>query len=280
MTVLMLLENDYATDFRVQKEVMSLHELNHNVIVAAISRTEAPYRDESEKLIVFRKRIPSLIWKSSVGALRFPMYFSFWKSYVSDILGETHIDSVHVHDLPLAKIGNWIKKNHHVPFVLDLHENWPDFLDVSQHTKTLAGRLLSSVEQWRKYEKHSVHQADRVVTVVSEMRDRLVRNGAKPEKIVVLENTPLKADELKYPKSNHETTNLVYVGGVTLHRGLQYVIEGLSLLDKKEKWIFKIAGDGKYMKTLSAMVLSKGLEKKVLFLGKVPKADAEKLVSL
>jgi glycosyltransferase involved in cell wall biosynthesis len=279
MNILMLLENDYLSDFRVQKEVQSLREAGHKLTVAAVTSGEAPFRTEREDCLLFRKKMPSFIRKASVGALKFPFYFNFWFSYVSDILKDNKADVVHVHDLPLARVGNRIKERYGAGYVLDLHENWPDFLEVSQHTKSIAGRLLSSTARWRKYEKKSVRQADNVITVVAEMKDRLVRNGAPEAKIIVLENTPPLSSVTNSTPGESEVFNMVYVGGITQHRGLQYVIRGLALLEKGLKWHFTIAGDGRYLPELKVMTGRLGIDDRVSFKGKVTKQEAESLIS-
>ena len=279
MNILMLLENDYLSDFRVQKEVQSLRESGHRLTVAAVTTADAPYRTEREDCLLFRKKMPSFIRKASVGALKFPFYFNFWSSYVNDILKVPKADVVHVHDLPLARIGNLLKEKCGLGFVLDLHENWPDFLEVSQHTKSLAGKLLSSSGQWRKYENESVGQADRVITVVAEMKDRLVQNRAPEAKIIILENTPPVSSVTESIPGESEVFNVVYVGGVTQHRGLQFVIRGLALLEKDLKWHFNVAGDGRYLAELKALTVRLGIGTNVTFKGKVAKTEAESLIS-
>ncbi|HUW93229.1 MAG TPA: glycosyltransferase family 4 protein [Bacteroidales bacterium] len=279
MTILMLLENDYLSDFRVQKEVYSLHEAGHKLIVAAVTAEDAPYKVEREDCILFRKKMPSIIRKASVGALKFPFYFNFWMSYINSVMKVHKANVVHVHDLPLARVGFMIKEQYNAGLVLDLHENWPDFLDVSQHTKSLAGRLLSSTSQWRRYEKESVSQADKVITVVAEMKERLIRIGAVPDKIIILENTPLVSTVTGSFPGKSEIFKLIYVGGITRHRGLQYVIKGLSLLGSRLAWHLTIAGDGRYVKELKILTDELGLNSQVSFRGKVAKHEAESLIS-
>lgn len=279
MNILMLLENDYLSDFRVQKEVQSLRESGHRLTVAAVTTADAPYRTEREDCLLFRKKMPSIIRKASVGALKFPFYFNFWSSYIRDILKVQKADVVHVHDLPLARIGHLLKEKCGLGFVLDLHENWPDFLEVSQHTKSLAGKLLSSSGQWRKYENESVGQADRVITVVAEMKDRLVQNRAPEAKIIILENTPPVSSVTESIPGESEVFNVVYVGGVTQHRGLQFVIRGLALLEKDLKWHFTVAGDGRYLAELKALTVRLGIGTNVTFKGKIAKTEAESLIS-
>jgi glycosyltransferase involved in cell wall biosynthesis len=281
MVILMLLENDFLTDFRVRKEVHSLVEENHRVIVAGISDGNVAYKEVLPECILYRKKISSFYLKSSVGALKFPFYFNFWRSYIRDILKSEKVDAIHVHDLPLAKVGFELRDEKGIKMVLDLHENWPAFLEVSQHTQTILGRILSTEKQWRIYEKKCCLQADAIITVVQEMKDRIVKTGIDPEKISILENTPLlKKTEKKPGHVPDRKFTLIYVGGTTYHRGLQYILEGLTKIENKSAVKIIIAGDGRYLRNLKELSSTLGLSSDLVeFRGKVSKPTTESLMS-
>ena len=128
------------------------------------------------------KAFQNLLTKSSVGALKVPIYFNFWRRYVKDIFEIYKIDAVHIHDLPLCRIGIEAKKKYKIKLVIDLHENWPALLSVSSHTNTLPGRILSSEKQWRSYEKECAMAADGIITVVAEMKERISSLGISDKK--------------------------------------------------------------------------------------------------
>jgi glycosyltransferase involved in cell wall biosynthesis len=279
MRILMLLENEFLRDSRVEKEVETLFKSGHEIIIAAISKSDLPFKEKRENCIVFRKRISKFILKSSVGALKFPFYFNFWRKYIAGIVKEHPIDAVHVHDLPLCLVGIEIKRKYNVKLVIDLHENWPALLNVSSHVNTFMGKILSSEKQWRSYEKSCIMEADRIITVVAEMRDRIAQPGA-PNKIIVLENTPdhKTNSELKYNRDKRFFT-LIYIGGISFHRGLQYIIKGISLLVPELPVRLWIAGDGKYSASLREQVKNLGLQDFVIFFGMVSKDKTEELMS-
>jgi glycosyltransferase involved in cell wall biosynthesis len=275
----MLLENDFLNDPRVEKEVVTLHKAKHKIIVAAISVSELPSEEIRENCLVLRKRISKFIKKSSVGSLKFPFYFNFWRNYVNQILRHHRIDAIHVHDLPLSRIGSEFKKKYKIKLVIDLHENWPALLNVSSHTQTITGKLLSSGRQWRLYEKKSALKADRIITVVDEMKDRIVNLGIPSEKIFILENTPYvnSIKSLEYERDPKFLT-LVYIGGISYHRGLQYVIEGIRLLRPDVPVRLWIAGDGKYTNYLKDQVKNLQLEEHVIFFGVLTKDKSQDLL--
>lgn len=275
----MLLENEFLRDSRVEKEVHTLFKAGHEIIVAAISRSGLPLEERRNDCFVIRKNIPEFILKTSVGALKFPIYFDFWRSFLRDILKNYKIDVVHVHDLPLCQLGIELKKKYNVKLVIDLHENWPALLSVSSHANTLIGKILSSEKQWRSYEKTCAMAADRIVAVVAEMKERISRLGIPEDKIFVLENTPEinTPNELKYERDEKFFT-LIYIGGISFHRGLQYIINGMSLLVPDLPVRLWIAGDGKYSPIIKDQVRKLSLQKFVEFFGMVSKEKTEDLM--
>jgi len=276
----MLLENEFRNDGRVEKEVQTLFNAGHELIVAAINSSGLASEEERANCLVIRKDISRFITKSSVGALKAPFYFNFWRNYIREILKTHAIDAIHIHDLPLSRIGSEIKKQYNIKFVLDLHENWPALLGISAHTNTLPGKILSSEKQWRQYECSSAREADAVITVVDEMKERITRLGIPSEKIYVLENTPETGslNELKRERDDRFFT-LVYIGGITFHRGLQYPISGLKLIVPELPVRLWIAGDGKFSSILKEQVKNLHLQDWVRFFGSLSKKESEALLT-
>jgi glycosyltransferase involved in cell wall biosynthesis len=274
MKILMVLENEFRKDGRVEKEISTLHKAGHTIIIAAINRSDLPLVEERKDCTVVRKTISSFIMKSSVGALKFPFYFSFWRKYLRETVSKYKPDAIHIHDLPLACIGTEIKKETGINLILDLHENWPALLSVSSHTNTVAGRLLSSEKQWRNYERKYCAEADAVITVADEMKARITQHGSDSSKTIVLENTPPtgSVNELKYERDEKYFT-LIYVGGISYHRGVQYVIEGIKQLIPEIPVRLWIVGDGRFLPVLKKQVSDLDLEKYVTFFGHISKPD-------
>lgn len=275
----MLLENEFLRDSRVEKEVQTLFKAGHEIIVAALTSSGLPYEERRENCIVLRKSISTFINKTSVGALKVPIYFNFWRKYLKDIFEIHKIDAIHIHDLPLCRIGIEVKNKYKIKLVIDFHENWPALLSISSHTNTIPGRILSSEKQWRSYEKECAMAADGIITVVAEMKERISSLGISDKKIIVLENTPesQSVTELNYERDKRFFT-IVYIGGITFHRGLQYAISGLSLLVAELPVRLWIAGDGKYCSVLRDQVRSLNLQNNVEFFGMVAKGKTDDLM--
>ena len=271
--ILMLLESKFPPDVRVENEMEALAQAGFEVHLACYRRPGEPVTEVTPSGTIHRETIPVWRYKSSVGALKFPFYFAYWRRRVARLFASEKFDAIHVHDLPLASVGLEASRRYGARFVLDLHEIWPALLQVSAHTHTLAGRLLSSDRQWRGYERRMVAQADRVVVVVEESKTRLIGFGLAPDKIEVVSNTlninTFDLDDAcpEAPEKG-EPLRMLYVGGVTVHRGLQDVLDAIRLLkDRKMPVVFDLVGDGAYLPQLRAQAERLGITDEVHFHG-------------
>lgn len=269
--ILMLLDHPFPPNIRVENEIETLTKAGHEVHIACFSTNDALDYEVTGNCIIHRKTISSFRLKTSVGALKFPFYFNYWRKYVKGLITKNFFDAIHVHDLPLATIGSEMKMIYNMKFVLDLHENWPVLLELSQHTKTLLGKMLSSYKQWKKYEVQMCMAADNVIVVVEEAKNRLIRLGINQNKIQVISNTLniSQFDIFPRKKYNGKIIKLLYVGGgITYHRGLQYVIQTLKILRAKQiNVLFDIVGSRRYLSSLVDMVSQENLQNFVKFHG-------------
>ena len=253
----MLLDHPFPPDTRVENEMKSLTEAGYEVHLACFQKDKEPLLEKTANGVIHRKPVSKFIYKSSVGVLKFPFYFNYWRHYVNELFANERFDAVHVHDLPLAKVGYEAKCKYGVRFVLDLHENWPVLLQLSKHTNTFLGKLLSSNAQWIDYEKKMCGLADKIIVVVDEAKGRINGLGVALDKIEVVSNTldmnqfdPIERKEFKTDKFR-----MLYVGGINYHRGIQYVIQAISLLKKKGIEVhFDLVGDGSYLADIKQLI--------------------------
>ncbi|MEA1896640.1 MAG: glycosyltransferase family 4 protein [Bacteroidota bacterium] len=268
--ILMVLEGSFPPDERVEKEAISLINYGFDVHIACYSFQERGRTSKNHMGIkVHTKFINSFTYKASIGCLNFPFYFSFWKKFIWKLQDEEGFKAIHIHDLQLGRIGWKFKKYFKLPFILDLHENFPALLDASLHIQKFPGKLFYSSQQWNTYEKESISNCDHVLTVVEEMRDRIINIGIPENKIIVVPNTP-EISQLKTfsGQPDKEFITLFYSGGLTIHRGLQVVIEALPFLTEKyPKLRLWIVGAGSFLKILKQQVKQLELEGMVFFLG-------------
>ena len=272
MKILMVLESDFPPDTRVENEILSLTGAGHKVHIACYSHKKELKVPKDLPYQIHKIHIPPFVYKASVGALKSGIYFSFWRKFLRGLFKSQDFEAIHIHDLPLAKLGYEFGQSEGIRFTLDLHENWPALLNISTHTNTFLGKLISSPKQWARYEKWSVNHADDIIVVVNEAKERIAGLGANPEHIHVVSNT-INPEHFNFPRPERDDAylTLVYGGGVNYHRGIQTVIEAMQLVPEKipniRVWII---GPGSYLDNLKELTRELGVEKYVEFFGWMP----------
>lgn len=268
----MVLDHEFPTDVRVENEAVALINAGHEVHLACYTQKSKEAYEVFKGIHVHRVQISSLLYKLSVAALTLPFYFNFWEKFLIRIIEQNAIEAIHIHDLPLAKVGKRLKDRFNLKLVIDLHENWPALLSVSTHTNTFLGRILSPISLWKQYEKRILKYSDRVIVVVQEAKDRIEKLGVERNRIEVVSNT-LNEEEFGLPNLNPDPNHftIYYAGGINFHRGLQTVIRAIATIrDKLPIVRFRIAGFGSYQPYLIELVKELGIEKHVEFLGYLP----------
>jgi len=268
----MVLESDFPPDVRVENEIIALSEAGHEVHLACSTRKSRQGKDTFGKAIIHRKKISTFIYKSSVGCLKFPFYFNFWREFISGLFQTEKFDVIHIHDLPLSIIGVEIKKKFKTRLVIDLHENWPALIKTAAHTQTFLGRLLSSNSQWINYEKRMLPEADKVITIIEEARDRIINLGIDPLKVSMVSNT-INFENLSInPKTRNDDSFVIFYGGaINRHRGLQVVLNAMKILLSKNIDVrLWIVGDGSFRKSLEQQSEQLGIGSNVRFHGQKP----------
>lgn len=269
MKILMVLDHEFPTDVRVENEAIALLNAGHEVHIACYTRKLKASFETYKGIQIHRIAISNIMYKLSVAALTLPFYFLFWKKFLNGLVLDHSIEAVHIHDLPLARVGFWLKKRFGLNLIVDLHENWPALLSVSTHTKTFLGKILSPISLWKRYEKNILKYADHTIVVVDEAMDRLKKLGVNQSKISVVSNT-LNKEEFGLPDLNPDSNyfTLYYAGGINFHRGLQTVIEAVAALRAELPQIrFRIAGFGSYEGELKNLVKRLDAEEYIDFLG-------------
>lgn len=283
MNILMVLETRFPPDLRVENEIDALLEAGHTVTIMAGFREKLSPISNYGKAKIIRVFLPLFIYKSSIGSLNYPFYFHFWQKKIKQELLQTNYDAVHIHDLPLSQVVLQLRKNlkQNFKITLDLHENYPDFLRIAKHTQTRLGKFFFNYRQWLNYEAQMVKQVDCVITVVEEMKTRIIALGVEPAKVVVVSNT---FNSSKFTAPARQPTQdefiLFYGGGITIDRGLQFVIPALKELEKAIPNIrLWIVGSGSYLPDLQAQAKRAKVENLIQFFGYKPFAKLLDLLS-
>jgi len=225
----MVLEGFFPQDERVEKEIASLLTEGHEVRIATYAFKRAHYKEEYSGYVIYRKRLSRLMYKFSAAILVLPFYFNFWRSYIRNIYEEWPFDAVHIHDLPLARLGKELKEKKGLVFVADQHEFYSDWIGKTAHYNSIPGRIIKYFSNWRKYEYNNLMEADLVCTVEKPIKGLYVKlHGIDEDRIIVLPNTPLKSVYSVNPKERSDQNFILfYCGGLDVLRGLKTSIHAL-----------------------------------------------------
>ena len=163
MRILMLLEERFPPDIRVENEAASLLDAGHEVhlLCTEDARDKIELPASLERLVVhttlsrrdlagWRRRVPnvSLLW----------FYDARWARRIRELASDVgRFDAIHVHDLPLVRTAQRAAKRMGAVVVADLHENYPMVLPFYTTGKSLSpvGRFLVAPRRWERYEKRS-----------------------------------------------------------------------------------------------------------------------------
>ncbi len=281
MNVLMLLDEEFPPDSRVEKEAISLMNDGHNVTIACYTRKNAPTRETYNGIEVRRMPISKLTYKLSAACLAIPIYFWHWKLFIRKIVKELKPDVIHVHDLPLSKVGYHFKKLFACKLVCDQHEFYSDWIVHTAHMNTLVGKLVKFFSDWKAYEKKYLHKADLVITVAEPLKENYIKNyNISESKIITVPNTPSEEiyniDNINQEIIDTFKNNYVvfYAGGIDILRGIDTAIRALPII-KQDIPNIKLLLGGKIVKPYDPLKTAHeiGVDSIVEFIGWVKEED-------
>jgi len=265
----MTLESNFPHDERVEKEAISLNNAGHEVHLLCYTKSHEVSLEIWNDIYIHRFQINKWLYKSSALSLQFPFYFRKWEKEITILLKEFSFDIIHIHDLPLIRSVLNLKKQFQFKTILDLHENWPVLMKMAAFSSKFPVNILFSYQAWLKYEYKWAKEADGVITVIEEAKERLIKLGLDPNKIRVVSNTiRLESFHASDHPIKSDTFKMIYSGGVNEHRGLQIVIKAIAILKNKGVKIhLNIVGGGNYMESIKEMAKSLGVSEQFIDLG-------------
>lgn len=234
----MILDGEFPPDERVEKEAVSLIKAGNRVSLICLNYGTRKDQEEYNGIFISRIKINRYIRnKLQATYLVFPFYRYLWKRTIRKFLWKNPCDIIHIHDLPLSDIGIKLKKSFNIKVVCDQHEYYSNWIVNTAHYNTMTGKVVRFLSDWRKYEKKCLSKADKVITVEQPLKriymDELHLDS---DKIIVLPNTPSSAIfnltnvDQDITKKYHNNFVIFYAGNVDILRGINTIIEALSLL--------------------------------------------------
>jgi len=283
--ILMVLDGHYPTDLRLEKQIPVLIEAGHEVTLVCYRRAGESKEEKLNGLRVIRtERVISHTMQGYLDIFNSLFFINLpIQKALKSLQGE--FDVVHAHDLPVSNtVLQWAKEKR-VKTVFDVHENYPDALAVwfswrKSALVKLKNRLFFNYSIWMRREKEMIKSFDRIIAIIDEMKNRIVeKHGVLPEKISVVSNTEPKGrfESDKVVEVESGPLDIVYVGGVGPHRGLDIAIKAMpEILKFNRDFRLVVVGSGNpdNMNYLKRIAVEKGVESNVNFAGRKPFGEA------
>lgn len=232
--VAMLLSNPFRPDPRVLKEARGLAQAGYEVTVVCWDRQgELTPREQVDGFQVRRLAMRSSYAAGSRQILYLPR---FWLGALRE-LRALNPQIVHCHDLDTTLAGYWYAHAHHIPWIFDSHECYPEGIG-PQVKRPIYYALLF-------LERCMVRRATYVVTVGELLAQRFRAFGGR---VSVVGN--YQALDVFTPRGRLSRADLglqmddmiiVYAGGFTLPRALLPLIEATEMV---ENVLVVLLGDG------------------------------------
>jgi len=145
MKIGIVVDNELNNDIRVLREIGILKEQGFEIFVLCFGFFKT-YTEPVSKINITRINISRKLKDILFFLLNtIPVYEWLWSSKIKKFIIYNHLESLHVHDLYMARAAyNGIKKTSlKVPMILDLHENYPYTVTTYNWTKGFFRRLIS-----------------------------------------------------------------------------------------------------------------------------------------
>jgi glycosyltransferase involved in cell wall biosynthesis len=285
MTIGMLLNAPYPSDLRIKKETDALLKAGFKIFLLCLRRANEKEEETIQGVNIYRidagKNDIHLAFWDAIMSVSF--VHPVFKSAIPGWVKKNDIRILHIHDLPLVGTALSLRKRLNIPVVADFHENYPDALRTwfawrKNPLVKLKNKIFMNPDRWATLEKKATQEADHVIAVVQEMKQRLIRDyQVSDAKITIVSNT----EELSFLNQPEDPAVyepykgkfiVTYSGNIGPHRGVDTVIEAMQYLKNYPQIVFLIIGSGSnaVMSLLKNSVEKLGLNGQVFFMGRQP----------
>lgn len=275
MKIAMLLDNPLSPDDRVLKEARSLVNAGYDVTVFCKKKEGLIDYENTEGIKIKR------VFTCNLGtSILIDKYLSAHFELINTI--DEKFDVYHCHDNETWPIGYILSKRDNAKFICDSHEYFPDYLMESTYmgNKRKYETAVISALNRGEYFKY----ADGVLTVSNSMAERFQEEYKLKTIPTVIYNTRpynfriTKQYDLfreKYGIKKNKKI-LFFQGNIEPSRGLDFIIEALSLI--KSDVLFLAAGkiEEEYLKYLKAVSEKYNVKDKFKYIGFLNPSDLMK----
>lgn len=267
----MLSQTIFPPDIRLEKEIRSLVKADYNITVICnqYERNKKPNFEYCDII-----RIEALFNSVKLNkVINFPFFLN--PRYLFTVLTTIFRfkpNFIHAHDLPMVPIAILYGKLFRLPIIFDMHENYPQALK-QFNKKGFINFFFKNHRFATILEKCCLKHSDRIIVVIEENKERLLKIGMESRKIFVVSNTVdlttflIPCHYSSIVDEYKEMEIILYSGAVSPDRGLEIPILSMRELRKNSSSILlMIVGDGPHIPQLKLLVNKNELENNVAFI--------------
>jgi hypothetical protein len=206
---------------------------------------------------------------------------------IAQIVRAQRPDVLHPHSPVLNALpALWVGHRYRIPVVYELRALWEDA--AVDHGSTYEGSARYRFS--RALETFALSRADQITTICEGLRSEIISRGVLPARVTVIpnavdtntfrpESTP---DEgLKHQLGLVGATVIGFAGSFYAYEGLDLLIAAVeALVPRRPELRVLLVGGGPQEGALRELVARAGLDKVVLFTGRVPHADVQRYYDL
>ena len=239
-----IIDNDFYTDNRVLNEVRILSEYFNVFVLCFRYDKNPPYpplkrgeRCVSVKQIYINRKVKDILFgiQNTI-----PIYDCFWVYHITKFVKQYSLESIHLHDLYMSKIGWLVKKKTGVHFILDLHENYPEAVLNYKWANHTGKRLLAKPKKWGAIEELLLSYPDKIIVLSEGFKNTILDKYPilKSEQISIYPNVPDLQEFKEYSIVENifdrkERFIIFYFGVISERRGIVTCIEAVHKLKEK-----------------------------------------------
>ena len=267
----MILENEFMTDPRVRREAEYLASEGYRLSVLTPDFNSSALEEKNKNIEIIRFRLRKFIFnKFRPLTPSISVYTHIWSKQLIRYLEAYKIDILHVHDLPLMKLGIEIGKKYKVPVVGDFHENYSEAIKMYYWANTLKGKLLINFKKWENLQRYCVKNLTKIVVVADEAVAMFSEKYDRSKNDFFIVDNSIDIDQFTKSGINKTLNDKLhsiyagkivfgYVGAILPNRGLYHFFKILpKFKDTNIKIV--IVGNGQQKKDLIAFLKSYRLE--------------------
>lgn len=266
MKILMVMDDPFPPDPRVEREALALLEAGHAVSIVTFRRDSSAHGISNHKGIEVITFPLSGFWhKMSALAYTAPFYHVHLTRRLRGWLCDQEVDVLHIHDMRVARAA-WRVKAPGCKVVLDLHENRPEIMRLYKHVRSLTGRLTIFPRVWARFERRYIQASDVTIVVTQEAEAWYRGRGIVPQRGFWV--VPNYAEKRFNPNPqvqslDGEGVRMLYIGDTGERRGLGVALKAMRDMGPESNVELDVLGDGTYQSEIERMVRDWGLQDRV-----------------